>query len=278
MTLSEGSKVLGRKEAGVERVLVEPEKLAERVRELASQIDSWYPAESPILIGVLNGAVVFMTELMQAMTVPVSIDFMAVSSYGSSTQSSGVVQILKDLSASIQGRDVLVVEDIVDSGLTLQYLLDYWSAETRRACESLRYCGRSRAAPWPFRSIWSGSRFPTNSLLDTGWITLVFTGIFPTSAFCHPPQLWETERLLYCEQRASLNAIAERADQPAVLRTTPHDEPSPLSPWSHLARSTGGALAGLVCLCPKRRQHVADHDLAGRQRRQAGQDPQDHPG
>ncbi|HYP61765.1 MAG TPA: hypoxanthine phosphoribosyltransferase [Thermomicrobiales bacterium] len=135
MTISEGSTVLGRKEAGVERVLVEPEKLAERVRELASQIDSWYPAESPILIGVLNGAVVFMTELMQAMTVPVSIDFMAVSSYGSSTQSSGVVQILKDLSVSIQGRDVLVVEDIVDSGLTLQYLLDYLE---RRNPKSLR--------------------------------------------------------------------------------------------------------------------------------------------
>jgi hypoxanthine phosphoribosyltransferase len=131
----EGSTILGRKEAGVERVLVEPEKLAKRVSELASQVDSWYPAESPILIGVLNGAVVFMTELMQAMSVPVSIDFMAVSSYGSSTQSSGVVQILKDLSVSIEGRDVLVVEDIVDSGLTLQYLLDYLQ---RRNPKSLR--------------------------------------------------------------------------------------------------------------------------------------------
>jgi hypoxanthine phosphoribosyltransferase len=135
MMILEGSTVLGRKEAGVERVLVEPEALAKRVSELASQIDRWYPAESPILIGVLNGAVVFMTELMQAMTVPVSIDFMAVSSYGSSTQSSGVVQILKDLSVSIEGRDVLVVEDIVDSGLTLQYLLDYLQ---RRNPKSLR--------------------------------------------------------------------------------------------------------------------------------------------
>jgi len=133
--ISKGSTVLGRKEAGVERVLVEPAELAARVRDLASQVDSWYPAESPILIGVLNGAVVFMTELMQAMTVPVSIDFMAVSSYGSSTQSSGVVQILKDLSVSIEGRDVLVVEDIVDSGLTLQYLLDYLQ---RRNPKSLR--------------------------------------------------------------------------------------------------------------------------------------------
>jgi hypoxanthine phosphoribosyltransferase len=133
--ISKGSTILGRKEAGVERVLVEPAELAARVRDLASQVDSWYPAESPILIGVLNGAVVFMTELMQAMTVPVSIDFMAVSSYGSSTQSSGVVQILKDLSVSIEGRDVLVVEDIVDSGLTLQYLLDYLQ---RRNPKSLR--------------------------------------------------------------------------------------------------------------------------------------------
>jgi hypoxanthine phosphoribosyltransferase len=116
---------LSHKEDGVERVLVGPETLAARVEELAREIDSWYPGGSPILIGVLNGAVVFMTELMQAMTVPVSIDFMAVSSYGSSTQSSGVVQILKDLSIPIEGQDVLVVEDIVDSGLTLKYLLDY---------------------------------------------------------------------------------------------------------------------------------------------------------
>jgi hypoxanthine phosphoribosyltransferase len=115
---------LARKEVGVERVLVDQEKLAARVRELAEEIDSWYPSDPPVLVGVLNGAVVFMTELMQAMDVPVSVDFMAVSSYGSSTQSSGIVQILKDLSDSVEGKDVLVVEDIVDSGLTLQYLLD----------------------------------------------------------------------------------------------------------------------------------------------------------
>jgi hypoxanthine phosphoribosyltransferase len=125
MMVAGSLKVLSHKEDGVERVLVGPETLAARVEELAREVDSWYPDDSPILIGVLNGAVVFMTELMQAMTVPVSIDFMAVSSYGSSTQSSGVVQILKDLSIPIEGKDVLVVEDIVDSGLTLKYLLDY---------------------------------------------------------------------------------------------------------------------------------------------------------
>ena len=130
-----GTATLGRKEYGVDRVLVPQEKLAIRIAELADQIDDWYPTEPPLLVGVLNGAVVFLTELMQAMSIPAGIEFMAVSSYGSSTESSGVVQILKDLSVSIEGRDVLVVEDIVDSGLTLQYLLDVLR---RRNPKSLR--------------------------------------------------------------------------------------------------------------------------------------------
>lgn len=115
---------LARKEIGVDRVLVDQDRLSARVIELAAEIDSWYPSDPPVLVGVLNGAVVFLTELMQAMSIPVRVDFMAISSYGSSTQSSGIVQILKDLSDSVEGKDVLVVEDIVDSGLTLQYLLD----------------------------------------------------------------------------------------------------------------------------------------------------------
>jgi hypoxanthine phosphoribosyltransferase len=78
----------------------------------------------PLLVGVLNGAVAFMTDLMRAMTIPLEIDFMAVSSYGAATKSSGVVRILKDLDREIEGRRIVVVEDIVDSGLTLQYLLD----------------------------------------------------------------------------------------------------------------------------------------------------------
>lgn len=115
---------MARKEIGVDRVLVDQDRLSARVIELAAEIDSWYPSDPPVLVGVLNGAVVFLTELMQAMSIPVRVDFMAISSYGSSTQSSGIVQILKDLSDSVEGKDVLVVEDIVDSGLTLQYLLD----------------------------------------------------------------------------------------------------------------------------------------------------------
>lgn len=113
-----------RRAAGVAKVLIEEQAIKQRVHELAAEMEAFYPDEPPLLIGVLTGAVTFMTDLMRAMTIPVSIDFMAVSSYGASTRTSGVVRILKDLNEEIEGRQILVVEDIVDSGLTLQYLLD----------------------------------------------------------------------------------------------------------------------------------------------------------
>jgi hypoxanthine phosphoribosyltransferase len=112
------------KASGISRVLISEEAIQARVRELAHELDGLYGDEPPLMVGVLTGAVAFMTDLMRAMSVPVIVDYMAVSSYGASTQSSGVVRILKDLNDDIEGRRLLVVEDIVDSGLTLQYLLD----------------------------------------------------------------------------------------------------------------------------------------------------------
>ena len=103
--------------------LVEPDRLAERVRELGAEISAEYAGRDLLLVGVLKGAVFFLSDLMRHLKVPCEVDFMAVASYGSSTDSSGVVRILKDLDAPIEGRDVLIVEDIVDSGLTLSYLL-----------------------------------------------------------------------------------------------------------------------------------------------------------
>ena len=109
---------------GVRRVLVDQPTIAGRTAELAAELDDLYGNDVPLMVGVLNGAVAFMSDLMKQMTVPVEIDFMAISSYGDATRSSGVVRILKDLDRDIEGRRVLVVEDIVDSGLTLKYLLD----------------------------------------------------------------------------------------------------------------------------------------------------------
>ena len=104
-------------------ILVGAEELQRRVRELGAEISRDYADKDLVLIGVLKGAVFFVSDLMRRLEIPVEVDFMAVASYGSATKTSGVVRILKDLDAAIEGRDVLIVEDIVDSGLTLQYLL-----------------------------------------------------------------------------------------------------------------------------------------------------------
>lgn len=109
---------------GVARVLISEHDLQQEIQLIAHELDEAYGDDRPLMIGVLKGAVAFMADVLKAMTIPVEIDFMAVSSYGASTQSSGVVRILKDLDQEIEGRRVIIIEDIVDSGLTLQYLLD----------------------------------------------------------------------------------------------------------------------------------------------------------
>jgi hypoxanthine phosphoribosyltransferase len=107
----------------LKQVLITPEQLSQRIGELAAQIDADYAGRELLLIGVLRGAVMVMADLARAMHLPVHMDWMAISSYGSGTKSSGVVRILKDLDTDINGRHVLVVEDIVDSGLTLSWLI-----------------------------------------------------------------------------------------------------------------------------------------------------------
>jgi hypoxanthine phosphoribosyltransferase len=116
-------------------VLVPADDLQRRVRQLGQEISRDYAGKDLILIGVLKGAVFFLSDLMRQLDIPVEVDFMAVASYGSATKSSGVVRILKDLDAVIEGRDVLIVEDIVDSGLTLQYLLRNLAGRSPRSLE-----------------------------------------------------------------------------------------------------------------------------------------------
>jgi hypoxanthine phosphoribosyltransferase len=110
-------------ERAVGEVLIDQETLSARVAQLGAEVSGDYEGRDLLLIGVLKGAVFFMADLMRHITVPCEVDFMAISSYGDSTDTSGIVRILKDLDINIEGRDVLVVEDIIDSGLTLSYLM-----------------------------------------------------------------------------------------------------------------------------------------------------------
>jgi hypoxanthine phosphoribosyltransferase len=121
----------------LKRVLIPAEDLGVRVGQLGRQIRGDYAGRTPMLVGVLKGAVVFLADLMRAVEAPCECDFIAVSSYGASTRSSGIVRLTKDLSVSIEGRDVLIVEDIVDTGRTLAYLVR--NLETRQP-QSLRVC------------------------------------------------------------------------------------------------------------------------------------------
>lgn len=138
----------------IERELIPAERIQTRVRELGMQISSDYAGDNAplIIVGILRGAVVFMADLIRAIDRPtLTIDFIAVSSYGASTKSSGVVRIFKDLNESVEGANVILVEDIIDSGLTLAYLLDLIS---RRNPASVRICSflmkdRPRENPLP---------------------------------------------------------------------------------------------------------------------------------
>lgn len=122
---------------GKVRVMISEEQVRERINELAAQISKDFEGQSIHLICILKGSVFFSCDLAQRLTIPVTMDFMSVSSYGSETVSSGRVRILKDLDESIQGRDVLIVEDIIDSGNTLAYLRDLLST---RSPKSLSIC------------------------------------------------------------------------------------------------------------------------------------------
>jgi hypoxanthine phosphoribosyltransferase len=115
--------------------VVEPEDLQQRITELGKEITSDYADRPPLLVGVLKGAFVFMSDLARAIDLPVEFDFMAVSSYGSATSTSGVVRIVKDLEIDLTDRDVVIVEDIVDSGLTLAYLRRNLAARNPRSLE-----------------------------------------------------------------------------------------------------------------------------------------------
>ncbi|MZP30892.1 hypoxanthine phosphoribosyltransferase [Heliobacterium undosum] len=121
----------------IDRVLVSEEEIRTKVRELGEQISTDYQDKDLLVVGILKGALVFMADLIRAIRIPIEIDFMAVSSYGQGTRSSGAVRILKDLDRAIENRHILIVEDIVDTGLTLNYLVDNLKS---RGAASVKVC------------------------------------------------------------------------------------------------------------------------------------------
>ena len=133
-------------ERAVGEILIDAERLQTRIRELGEEITADYAGRELLLVGVLKGAVFFMADLMRTIGVPCEIDFMAISSYGASTDSSGVVRILKDLDINIEGRHVLVIEDIIDSGLTLSYLVRNLESREPASLGRLRAPDEARAA------------------------------------------------------------------------------------------------------------------------------------
>ncbi|MCL2768997.1 MAG: hypoxanthine phosphoribosyltransferase [Solirubrobacterales bacterium] len=149
-------------------VLVGAEELQRRVRELGEEISRDYAGRRLLCVGVLKGAVLFLSDLMRFIDIPVEVDFMAVASYGSATDSSGVVRILKDLDTAIEGREVLIVEDIVDSGLTLQYLLRNLGSrdpESLEVCALLRKPSRSKV---DLRARYVGFEIPDTFVVGYG--------------------------------------------------------------------------------------------------------------
>ena len=155
-------------ERSVGEVLIEEAALKARIAELGEDISTFYEGRDLLLIGVLKGAVFFMADLMRHLTVPCEVDFMAISSYGAATDSSGVVRILKDLDINIEGRHVLVVEDIIDSGLTLSYLIRTLESREPTSLEVVALMTKParREIDVPVR--WTGFEIPNRFVIGYG--------------------------------------------------------------------------------------------------------------
>lgn len=152
----------------IAEILLTKEQLQEKVEELGKIVSEEYKGLNPVCICVLKGAVPFMADLIREMTIPIEVDFMAVSSYGKSTTSSGVVRIIKDLEASIEGRHVLIVEDIIDSGLTLGYLVDMLKGRNAASVKIITMLDKPERRKVDLRPDYSGFTIPDAFVVGYG--------------------------------------------------------------------------------------------------------------
>ena len=172
-----------------DEILVTEKEIRSKVSELAGRISGDYEGKDPLLVCVLKGAVFFMADLAREITVPCELDFMAVSSYGSSTDSSGVVRILKDLDANIEGRHVVIVEDIVDSGLTLSYLRKNLNARNPASVEVCSLLTKPSRRKVDIACKYTGFEVPDKFVVGYGldyqekYRTLRFIAVLPEEGF-----------------------------------------------------------------------------------------------
>jgi hypoxanthine phosphoribosyltransferase len=149
-------------------VMLSAERIEERIKEMAETISKDYEGKRPLLIGVLKGAIIFLSDLIRHIKVPVEIDFMAVSSYGADTTSSGVVRIQKDLEQSITDKDVIIVEDIVDTGLTLNYLYDNLASRGPRSLKVVTLLDKPDRRKVKFNPDYCGFEIPDRFVIGYG--------------------------------------------------------------------------------------------------------------
>lgn len=173
----------------IKEVILSEETIHGRVREIGAEISRDYEGRSVLLIAVLRGAALFMADLAREISVPVELDFMAVSSYGSATKSSGVVRILKDLDETIEGRDVLVVEDILDTGLTLKYLLKNLASRKPASLEVVTLLNKEGKQRVPIQCKYVGFSIPDEFVVGYGldfaerYRNLPYIGILKPEAY-----------------------------------------------------------------------------------------------
>ncbi len=173
----------------IERILLSEEEIAAKVKELGAKISEDYAGRDPIIISVLKGSFIFMADLVRAIDVPCTVDFMSVSSYGSGTKSSGEVRIVKDFDNSIEGRHVIVVEDILDSGRTLSYLMKTLKARGAASIALCTFLDKPERRVVPVEAAYSGFRVPDAFIVGYGldydqqYRNLPYVGVLKPSVY-----------------------------------------------------------------------------------------------
>lgn len=171
------------------KILLSEEQIKDKVTELGSKISKDYAGQDLLVVGILKGAVIFMSDLIREIAIPINIDFMAVSSYGKSTESSGAVRILKDLDTSIEGRNVLIVEDIVDTGLTLKYLMENLESRNPKSVKICTFLNKPERRKVEIEAQYNGFIIPDEFVVGYGldfsekYRNLPYVGILKPEAY-----------------------------------------------------------------------------------------------